>query len=139
MCSPFFFVGWSLFQSLSSALQNYDALDDEMFSKYNLTTIMDKFTNQKFSNPDDSFIPAISNSSLYYIINEYYEYQLGDWVISHINNDQRLSYHIDDTNHIGDGVRSIPKGDLIQSIDIPKDVVISEGADPGGGGSPPLF
>ena len=97
---------------------------------------MDEFTNQSFNDPDDRFIPAISNSSLYYIMNEYYEYQIGDWVINHINNDQRLSYHIDDTNDIRDGVRRIPKGDLIESIDIPKDVVISEGAGPDGGGGP---
>lgn len=84
-----------------------------------ITTVHELLVNDEFVNPDSRYQPFITDPVMMSIVNEHFELEINDRLVTYMNNSELL---ISDPNDIGtkEAIRNLVKGELIDFKDIPK-------------------
>jgi len=100
---------------------------NEIASAINVNTVHQKLENQVFTNPEDRYMPFLSDPVMASIVNEDFQYQIGSEVFTIINNEFMLRSDANDQN-LTMRFRSLDKGNSLNIESIPDnaDIVSDE-------------
>lgn len=84
-----------------------------------IRTVHGLLVNDEFANPDSRYQPFLTDPVMMAIVNEHFEFQINDRLVTYINNSELL---ISDPNDIGtrEAIRNLTKGEPIDFTKIPK-------------------
>lgn len=106
----------------------YEKYDNDTFDKYvsNLNlknSVYTKLANDKFSNPNERYQPFLTDPVMMSIVNEKFEFQIGNIVYKYLDNEFLLAYNFDDASAKNE-VRSLKRGDHLSIDALPKGTVL---------------
>lgn len=94
---------------------------EKMVNENHVMTSYKKLINDKFVNIEDRYQPFLSDPVAMAIVNENYEFQIGDIVLTHINNEIILTAEVSNTEARAE-IRSMPKGEILDFKTLPQNV-----------------
>jgi len=117
------------FYSQASLLAETDfsALREEFIAK-NFTSVAHLLETDEFENPNDRYNPFLSDPVMREICNSNFEFQIGDVLVTYINNTQILISDISDTG-VRNAIRNIQKGNKINVSEVPSGAYWGEDTD----------
>lgn len=121
------------YEELTSFYQSLELLAESDYIDYcklissdlAIESVRKKLYSDEFQNPSDRYQPFLSDAILQSILNENFELQIGDKLISYHNNDDLLISHPSDlpTKNL---IRTMNKGQALDHDDLPKNVWIGK-------------
>jgi len=87
-----------------------------------IETVHNLLLNDYFVNPNDRYKPFLTDPVAMQLVNEYYEFQVGDVVVTYINNSELLLAPESNSRLINQ-IRALPKGGDFEASELPNDAV----------------
>ena len=122
----------SVYRALDTHLENGGAgLSQRKFDNngrtnrsYNapIETVHNKLLNDFFVNPEDRYQPFLSDPVAMQIVNEHFEFQIADVVVTYINNNEFLLAP-EGNQRLINQIRALPKGEDYEASQLPNDVI----------------
>lgn len=119
------FNDYNEYKSTYLNLQTIFENDQELFkssfeTSQGFLSVYSKLQNDEFISWDYAYKPFITDPILMVILNEYYEFQVGDALITYINNEDIITSKAND-NITRNQIRQIIKGEELNLQDVPTD------------------
>ncbi len=117
--------------------ENYYLMLDDLFdrsgeqfdllasSNESINTVHTILKNDRFSNPDYRYQPFLTDPIMMAIVNEHFEFQVGNILVTYINNEDVLMSNPNDAQTQSE-IRALPKGGEISIDDIPEKCVMKD-------------
>jgi len=130
-----YFSGFEHFSSYYSDLeqlldvdqQAYNNLIDSTSSTYDgngssFISVHAKLRDQTFTNPEEMYQPFLTDPIMMCIVNEHFEFRIGDQLLTHMNNSYIAICNISATNERNE-IRTLTKGGSFDAGVLPKHVI----------------
>ena len=98
-------------------------LDNHSTRDPSVITVFQRLSNDEFENPQDRYMPFLTDPVIMSFANLNFEYRIGDLLITHINNEQFFTSDITD-NNLTQQIRNFTKGGKINVDDVPNGAVL---------------
>ena len=98
-------------------------LDNHLTRDPSVITVFQRLSNDEFENPQDRYMPFLTDPVIMSFANLNFEYRIGDLLITHINNEQFFTSDITD-NNLTQQIRNFAKGGKINIDDVPDGAVV---------------
>jgi len=99
--------------------EDYENFDQYVPTDHSFISVHTKLSNDKFVNPDDRYQPFLTDPIMMAIVNENFEFQIENTLVTYMNNTEILISDVNDTK-TQQQIRSMAKGQKLDLNAIPK-------------------
>jgi len=114
-------------QAADLAMTDISLLRDE-FRSQNFISVAHLLEIDEFEDPNERYQPFLTDPVMREICNQYFEFQIGDILVTYINNTQILISDINNSS-VRNDIRNLPKGNQIAVKEIPAGAYWGEDTD----------
>lgn len=101
----------------------FDENDQELlgaiFNSSEFNSVYTNLMEDEFADPSDAYRPFLTDPIMMTIANLYFEFQIGDMLVTYMNNEEILTSDINDVN-VRSQIRNMPKGERLDVKSIPE-------------------